>query len=84
MIAQVYLFLVSRVAFYRWRMKSRVRKLQRDFWAVKYGRRSRIYRNDNRRMSYGEHFVIIGKMMEKEFYRDGVLSRVVSVMILSS
>ncbi|GFS34094.1 hypothetical protein Acr_00g0032190 [Actinidia rufa] len=54
-------------------MESRVRKLQRDPRTAKDGRKPRRYRSDNRRMPYGEQFVIIDDVKENESRGDGVL-----------
>ena len=64
-------------------MESHVRKPRRDTRTTKYGKKFRRYRSDNRRMSCGELFAIVGDVKEKESRGDRVLSEMVSTTILS-
>ena len=47
-------------------MESRVRKSRRDPRTAKYGKISRIYWSNNRRMSYGELYAIVGDVKDKK------------------
>ena len=67
--------------FYSWRMESRVIKIRHDLQTDKYGRISRRYQSDNRRIPYGEQSTIIGDIVRNESFVGGVL--IVDVIILT-
>ncbi|GFY94135.1 cytochrome c oxidase assembly protein CtaG / Cox11 family [Actinidia rufa] len=57
-------------AFYRWRRKSCVRRLQRNPRVAKYGKRSHKCRRKIRRMPYGGGFAKVGVYGEMESHID--------------
>ena len=58
-------------------MESRIKKARGDPRMDKYGRRSQRYKSDNRRMSYGEQFAIIGDIVGNESCVGGALMQMV-------
>ncbi|GFS37081.1 hypothetical protein Acr_00g0049680 [Actinidia rufa] len=72
-IPSAYLPMMGEQPFYSWRMENRVRKHWCDSRTAKYGRKSRRYRSNNRKMTYGEQSVIIGDVKEKESHEDSPL-----------
>ena len=75
-----YLIMVGEQFFYKWRIESRIKKAQHDPQMDKYGRRSRRYQSDNRRMPYGKQSAIIGDIVGEESYVGGLLTKIFKVI----